>query len=292
GGKVPKSEFLALARTGEGLGAVIGAGTPAIGIGVAVATVVLAIVALVTGIVQQFQFAELPKQLPSAPDSPPGALPDLTSILDASTHDGGNLPGAPFIGQTDMAGGTGATPKPNWHGDLLRSQSMDISGSTPVPSGPVISSKAVSVKSWGGPLDDITKTTPPGGSPPALTWLTDQGWFQQSIKPSTWTTEASIRYLDWDGNKRVALVHGAKVLDMPAGAECQDPAKCQTTSTLEMLDANGTPITVSVDPSVPVPATITMTTADGVNKAGQTTTITATEVDGPGLPGRDKAACK
>jgi PKD repeat protein len=275
------------------------AGTIAIAL-FSVVVIVLAIVVLVIAIVQQAGYAQLPSQLQGAIDTAQSSLPDLGSMVGDTTNGGADLLGALFMGQTQISSLASVLPssyvqhQADWHGDLLQTQAADAGANPPALSGPVVASKAVSVRSWGDPWDAITKATPAGGSPPPVTWLTDEGWFQQSIDAGgSWTTSSSLRYLDWSGHKRTALIQGDHFLDVPSeggvtGASatnlCTDASKCSVTSTLHMLDANGTPIAVTTAPALPVAATINATSGGSPYTEGQPTTFTDPATDPRGLP--------
>jgi hypothetical protein len=274
-----------------GVGTALGGLTFALA-AVALTVFILAVVSLILSIVQVIQASEIPVKLQAALNEAKQA-PDLKAMLNSA-------PGmlySVFASQTLVERPPNSAvlipAKPNWHGDKLKSQTVDLAEFPKAfPVGPVIESKAVSVKSWGEKWDAITKATPPGGSPPPVIWLTDRGWFQQSIDGGTsWTTESSLRYLNWSGNQRVAMIQGGKFIDFPApggvsgatgAGRCDSAAStCRTTSTLQMLDANGTPIMVTLDANLQVPATIT-DNSGGTYTQGQTTTFTNPEVDSRG----------
>ena len=265
---------------GGGLFAIVGIAS--------VAVIVLAVVAIGLLVAQAILASEVPAKLQGVLDAANGSLPDLSAMLKDTSPNGSNLLFSLFTGQTEVNHpfAVRATPEPSWHGDLLRSQSQDTSVSPPVASGPVVASKAVSIQSWGNPGDPITAITP-AGSTPTLTWLTDQGWYQQSIDGGkTWTTEATLRYVDWNGKPRRALLHGDQFIDETAAVNadslaCKDTSQCSSTPTLHMLDANGTPITMSFDPTFPVPATIT-DNSGGTYSAGGATTFTDPATDAHG----------
>lgn len=256
-------------------------------LGFAVFVIVAAVVALVLGIIGQVEAAQLPIDLKRAIDNAnAAALPDLAGMVNSTTPDGSNLLFTLFAAQLQVNRpfALRATLEPSWHGDYLHSQSIDTSVSPAAPSGPSVKSKGLVVKSWGDPGDEITKNTP-DGTVPTIRWLTDQGWFQESVDGGqTWTTDSSLRYLDWNGNRRTAFIQGDHFLDVTSDPNadplaCADATKCKSTPTLNLLDNDGTPISVTMDPSVTVPAVITT----GPAIEGQASTFTDAS-DTRGLP--------